>query len=43
MASKVMKQVLAKNIVAAVKYYDLEAREGNYDEQTLWSEVVFTF
>jgi len=34
---------LAKNIVAAVKYYDLEAREGNYDEQTLWSEVVFTF
>lgn len=34
---------LAKNIVAAVKYYDLEAREGNYDEQTIWSEVVFTF
>ena len=35
---------LAKNIVAAVKYYDLEGREGdNYDEQTLWSEVVFTF
>ena len=34
---------LAKNIVAAVKYYDLDAREGNDDEQTLWSEVVFTF
>ena len=34
---------LAKNIVAAVKYYDLEAREGSYDEETLWSEVVFTF
>ena len=35
---------LAKNIVAAVKYYDLEAREGaGYDEETLWSEVVFTF
>ena len=34
---------LAKNIVAAVKYYDLEGRDGNYDEQTLWSEVVFTF
>ena len=34
---------LAKNIVAAVKYYDLDAREGNTDEQTLWSEVVFTF
>ena len=34
---------LAKNIVAAVKYYDLEEREGNADDQTLWSEVVFTF
>ena len=34
---------LAKNIVAAVKYYDLEAREGNADDQAIWSEVVFTF
>ena len=34
---------LAKNIVAGVKYYDLETREGNKDCQTLWSEVVFTF
>ena len=34
---------LAKNIVAGVKYFDLEAREGDADEQTLWSEVVFTF
>ena len=35
---------LAKNIVAGVKYYDLEAREGNADDvRTLWSEVVFTF
>ena len=34
---------LAKNIVAAVKYYDLESREGDADEQTIWSEVVFTF
>ncbi|MEE1229664.1 MAG: hypothetical protein UHM56_01010, partial [Phascolarctobacterium sp.] len=35
---------IAKNIVAAVKYYDLEAREdGKDDEQTLWGEVVFTF
>ena len=34
---------LAKNIVAAVKYFDLEAREGNADEQAIWSEVVFTF
>ena len=34
---------LAKNIVAAVKYYDLEARDGNEDDQAIWSEVVFTF
>ena len=34
---------LAKNIVAGVKYYDLESREGNQDEQSLWSEVIFTF
>ena len=34
---------LAKNIVAAVKYFDMEEREGNKDAQTLWSEVVFTF
>ena len=34
----------AKNIVGTVRYYDLEAREGNsHDVQTLWSEVVFTF
>ena len=34
---------LAKNIVAAVKYFDLDSREGDLDEQTIWSEVVFTF
>ena len=35
---------VAKNIVAAVKYYDLEEREGDSDNvKTLWSEVVFTF
>ena len=34
---------LAKNIVAAVKYYDLEGREGDLEEETIWSEVVFTF
>ena len=34
---------LAKNIVAGVKYFDLEAREGSDDEQAIWSEVVFTF
>ena len=35
---------VAKNIVAAVKYYDLDPREGNTDDvKTLWSEVVFTF
>ena len=34
---------LAKNIVAGVKYFDWEAREGSADNNTLWSEVVFTF
>ncbi len=34
---------LAKNIVAGVKYADMESREGNTDVQTLWSEVIFTF
>ncbi len=34
---------LAKNIVAGIKYFDYESREGNKDAQTLWSQVVFTF
>lgn len=34
---------LAKNIVAGVKYYDIESREGEKDSETIWSEVVFTF
>ena len=34
---------LAKNIVAGIKYFDYEAREADSDEQTLWSEVIFTF
>ena len=34
---------LAKNIVAGVKYFDMESREGNTDVQTLWSQLVFTF
>ena len=34
---------LAKNIVAGVKYFDLETRETDKDAQTLWTEVVFTF
>ena len=35
---------LAKNIVAGVKYFDLEQREDSADdEQAIWSEVVFTF
>ena len=35
---------VAKNIVAGVKYFDLEAREGKAEDvQTLWTEVVFTF
>ena len=34
---------LAKNIVAQVEWYDLEAREGKAEEDTLWTQVVFTF
>ena len=39
---------LAKNIVAAVEWYDLESKEigakyPSEDMQTLWTEVVFTF
>lgn len=33
----------AKNIVGQVEYYDLEAKEGNKDAETIWSQVVFTF
>ena len=34
---------LAKNIVAAVRYFDLEQNGGTKDSQNLWTEVVFTF
>ena len=38
---------LAKNIVAAVEWYDLEGKDigelNGEDMQTLWTEVVFTF
>ena len=34
---------LAKNIVAQVMYYDLEAREGDAQAETLWTQVTFTF
>ena len=34
---------LAKNIVAKVEWYDLESQDGKKDEETLWSQVVFTF
>ena len=33
---------LAKNIVAQVEYYNLEAKDGS-EEETLWTQVVFTF
>ena len=33
----------AKNIVGAVKYFDLEAKEGNRDAQTLYAEMNFMF
>lgn len=35
--------VLAKNMVAGVKYFDFDSREGNTDAQTIWSELVITF
>ena len=37
---------VAKNIVAGVKYFDLEANEGKVageEAKTIWTEVVFTF
>jgi len=34
---------LAKNIVAKVEWYDLEAKKGTDDSETLWTQVVFTF
>ena len=33
----------AKNIVAQVKYYDIEAKEGNADDKTLYAQVNFAF
>ncbi len=33
----------AKNIVGQVEWYDLEAKEGDKDSQTLWGQVTFTF
>ena len=34
---------VAKNIVAGVKYYNLDSREGDANTETIWSEVIFTF
>ena len=34
---------LAKNIVAKVEWYDLEAQQGEAESETLWTQVVFTF
>ena len=33
----------AKNIVGAVRYFDLESREQEVSEEVIWSEVIFTF
>ncbi len=33
----------AKNIVGQVKWYDLEAKEGNADDKTLYAQVNFAF
>ena len=37
---------LAKNIIAAVSYYDFEQKDGKsagVDNQMLWSRLLFTF
>ena len=34
---------LAKNIIAKVQYWDLDAKNGNGTAKTLWSDVTFTF
>jgi len=34
---------IAKNIVAQVEYYDLEDRDSDLTEETLWTQVTFTF
>ena len=34
---------LAKNIVAKVEWYDLEAKKNDSESETLWTQVVFTF
>ena len=41
--SVIANYAVAKNIVAQVEWYDLEAKEGDKDAQTIWSQVVFTF
>lgn len=33
----------AKNIVGQVEWYDLEAKKGQVDSQTIWSQLVFSF
>ena len=33
----------AKNIVGAVKYFDLEAKKGDTDQNTLYAELNFMF
>ena len=34
---------LAKNIVAQVEWYDLDSKENDDTQETLWTQVVFTF
>ena len=34
---------VAKNIVAKLQWFDLEAKEGDADAETLWAQMVFTF
>ena len=34
---------VAKNIVDKLQWFDLEAKEGDADAETLWAQMVFTF
>ena len=34
---------LAKNIVAQVEWYDFDSKENKDSQETIWTQVVFTF
>ena len=34
---------VAKNMVAQVEWYDLEEKEGDREDETIWAQMLFTF